>query len=295
MSGLRQFGERASAQAADLAQTIEHEHPDVLFIDEGAWGAAAEAERSGLPWAYSLVSALPLTSRDAPPFGLRAATATRPHRPPARPHRPPADARIAGAHRRQTAQRPARRARRAAIHHDRRLLPRRLADHLLHRGALRVPTHLVIAAEGLVALVVPVLAGAWSDQLRTKIGGRLPFLAAGAPVVGVTIALLGFMQSLGLLALLVVVFFIAYYLAYEPYRALYPDLRSAEVAGRGCGATRRIAGSPTRTRRSSRKRAPRTRGTEAWATRRTAARRRSVPWPWRTRGTPPGCSALRGV
>jgi MGT family glycosyltransferase len=70
MSGLRQFGERARAQADDLAQTIEREHPDVLFIDEGAWGAAAEAERSGLPWAYSLVSALPLTSRDAPPFGL---------------------------------------------------------------------------------------------------------------------------------------------------------------------------------------------------------------------------------
>ena len=70
MSGLRQFGERARAQATDLAQAIEREHPDVLFIDEGAWGAAAEAERSGLPWAYSLVSALPLTSRDAPPFGL---------------------------------------------------------------------------------------------------------------------------------------------------------------------------------------------------------------------------------
>ncbi len=70
LSGLRQFGERARAQAGDLAQAIEAEHPDVLYIDEGAWGAAAEAERSGLPWAYSLVSALPLTSRDAPPFGL---------------------------------------------------------------------------------------------------------------------------------------------------------------------------------------------------------------------------------
>ncbi len=70
MSGLRQFGERARAQASDLAEAIEREHPDVLFIDEGAWGAAAVAERSGLPWAYSLVSALPLTSRDAPPFGL---------------------------------------------------------------------------------------------------------------------------------------------------------------------------------------------------------------------------------
>jgi MGT family glycosyltransferase len=70
MSGLRQFGERARDQAADLAAAIEGERPDVLFIDEGAWGAAAAAERCGLPWAYSLVSAPPLTSRDAPPFGL---------------------------------------------------------------------------------------------------------------------------------------------------------------------------------------------------------------------------------
>ena len=70
MSGLRQFGERAPAQARDLTETIERERPDVLFIDEGAWGAAAAAECSGLPWAYSLVSAIPLTSRDAPPFGL---------------------------------------------------------------------------------------------------------------------------------------------------------------------------------------------------------------------------------
>jgi MGT family glycosyltransferase len=70
MSGLRQFGERARAQAGDLAAAIEAERPDVLFIDEGSWGAAAAAERSGLPWAVSLVSALPLTSHDAPPFGL---------------------------------------------------------------------------------------------------------------------------------------------------------------------------------------------------------------------------------
>jgi MGT family glycosyltransferase len=70
MSGLRQFGERARDQAADLEAAIDAGRPDVLFIDEGAWGAAAVAERSGLPWAYSLVSAPPLSSRDAPPFGL---------------------------------------------------------------------------------------------------------------------------------------------------------------------------------------------------------------------------------
>jgi MGT family glycosyltransferase len=70
MSGLRQFGERARFQAADLGGAIDAERPDALLIDEGSWGAAAAAERSGLPWAFSIVSPVPLTSRDAPPFGL---------------------------------------------------------------------------------------------------------------------------------------------------------------------------------------------------------------------------------
>jgi MGT family glycosyltransferase len=70
MSGLRQFGERAAYQADDLTATIAAERPEVLFVDEGSWGAAAAAERSQLPWAFSLVSAIPLGSRDAPPFGL---------------------------------------------------------------------------------------------------------------------------------------------------------------------------------------------------------------------------------
>jgi MGT family glycosyltransferase len=69
-SGLAQFGERARVQLSDLEQAIEAERPDVLFVDEGAWGAAAAAERSGLPWAFSIVSPVPLRSRDVPPFGL---------------------------------------------------------------------------------------------------------------------------------------------------------------------------------------------------------------------------------
>src|SRR5579862_7169639 len=69
-SGLGQFGERAPFQLRDLKQAIEAERPDVLLIDEGAWGAAAAAEHSGLPWAFSIVSPVPLPSRDAPPFGL---------------------------------------------------------------------------------------------------------------------------------------------------------------------------------------------------------------------------------
>ena len=69
-SGLGQFGERAPFQVSDLERAIEAERPDVLLIDEGAWGAAAAAERSRLPWAFTIVSPMPLPSRDAPPFGL---------------------------------------------------------------------------------------------------------------------------------------------------------------------------------------------------------------------------------
>jgi MGT family glycosyltransferase len=68
--GLGQFGERAPSQVRDLQRAIQAERPDALLIDEGAWGAAAAAEHSGLPWAYTIVSPVPLRSRDAPPFGL---------------------------------------------------------------------------------------------------------------------------------------------------------------------------------------------------------------------------------
>jgi MFS family permease len=92
---------------------------------------------------------------------------------------------------------------------------------------------LLIAAEGAVALVVPLAVGQWSDQLETRIGGRVPFVIAGAPVIGVAIALMGFAGSLVIVAALVLLFFVAYYAAYEPYRAIYPDVLETEVAGRG--------------------------------------------------------------
>jgi MFS family permease len=91
---------------------------------------------------------------------------------------------------------------------------------------------LIIATEGLLALVLPLVFGAWSDQLRTRVGGRLPFVLGAAPGLAVALALLGFVRSLLAAILLVFAFFTAYFIAYEPYRALYPDLVSREVAGR---------------------------------------------------------------
>src|SRR5919206_5303406 len=65
-----------------------------------------------------------------------------------------------------------------------------------------VVTGLLIGAEGLIALVLPPMAGAWSDQLRTPIGGRLPFVLGAAPVLAVAVAALGFASSVASAAVL---------------------------------------------------------------------------------------------
>ena len=44
--------------------------------------------------------------------------------------------------------------------------------------------------------------------------------------------MLGFVQSIAQAAIVVAVFFVAHFVAYEPYRALYPDLVDHEIAGR---------------------------------------------------------------
>lgn len=90
----------------------------------------------------------------------------------------------------------------------------------------------IIAIEGLIALFLPVLAGTWSDHLRTRLGGRLPFLITGLPISAAMLVLIGFVGSLLGLIVCLSVFFAAYYFSYEPYRALYPDLTEDRMAGR---------------------------------------------------------------
>lgn len=95
----------------------------------------------------------------------------------------------------------------------------------------------IIGGEGVMALWIPLLAGAWSDQLRTRIGGRLPFIIGGCGPAAAGLLLIGFLHSLLAVALAAGGFFAFYFVAYEPYRAMYPDMvRSAEVAGRAQSA-----------------------------------------------------------
>src|SRR5436305_15226362 len=58
----------------------------------------------------------------------------------------------------------------------------------------------VVGGEGVMALWVPLVVGPWSDQLRTRIGGRLPFLIAGVPVMAAALVAMGLLGSLGAIA-----------------------------------------------------------------------------------------------
>jgi len=93
-------------------------------------------------------------------------------------------------------------------------------------------TGVLIGIEGAMALWVPLVVGSWSDRLRTPIGGRLPFLIAGTPLLAAALLALASAGALPLVAVAVAVFYLAYFVAYEPYRALYPDLVDDEIAGR---------------------------------------------------------------
>jgi len=95
----------------------------------------------------------------------------------------------------------------------------------------------IIGGEGVMALWVPLIAGAWSDQLHSRIGGRLPFVIAGALPASAALILIGLTRSLPAVAAVTGVFFLFYFVAYEPYRAMYPDLvASEEIAGRAQSA-----------------------------------------------------------
>ncbi len=91
---------------------------------------------------------------------------------------------------------------------------------------------LLIGGEGLIALWLPLVVGSWSDRLRTPLGSRLPFILAATPALVLALAVLGFVDSIAAAAIVVAVFFVGYFVAYEPYRALYPDLVDDEIAGR---------------------------------------------------------------
>jgi MFS family permease len=91
---------------------------------------------------------------------------------------------------------------------------------------------LVLGAEGVFALTLPLVIGPWSDTFHTPLGPRKPFMFAAVWPIGFFLLLMPFMPNLWTTAPVVFAFFGAYYVYGPPYRGLYPDLLPESVYGR---------------------------------------------------------------
>jgi MFS family permease len=94
----------------------------------------------------------------------------------------------------------------------------------------------VLAAEGAFALTVPLVIGPWSDQFKTPMGRRRPFMLAALPAIGFCLAIVAFMPNIWTATLIMLAFFFAYYVYEPPYRGLYPDVLHERMYGRSQGA-----------------------------------------------------------
>jgi len=68
--GLAGLLARAPSERRSLDRALADVQPDAILVDTNAFGAAVGAERSGLPWATTLPSLLPLPGVGIPPYGL---------------------------------------------------------------------------------------------------------------------------------------------------------------------------------------------------------------------------------
>lgn len=121
------------------------------------------------------------------------------------------------------------------------------------RGGSPLAIGLVVSGEGLIALILPLWIGPLSDRTRSALGGRLPFVIAGAVLGAVALGALPLVTSFAGIAALMLAFYIGYFVYYPAYRALYPELvpsaRFARAQGmqsllREVGLVLALTGSP---------------------------------------------------
>ena len=94
---------------------------------------------------------------------------------------------------------------------------------------------LVLAAEGVFAIVLPLFVGPMSDATEMPLGRRRPYMLLALLPMALTLVLIPFMSSFLATMLALFAFFFAYYVYEPPYRGLYPDCLPASVFGRAQG------------------------------------------------------------
>ncbi|HET9721869.1 MAG TPA: MFS transporter [Candidatus Saccharimonadales bacterium] len=115
---------------------------------------------------------------------------------------------------------------------------------ILHSLTNPLVVGVIIGAEGLFGLFMPVIFGVLADRSK-HVGDRLRYLVPSAFLMAGSLFVMGYIHILFLIGIMVALFYVGYYAFLAPYWAIYPDLiprdhsgrsRSAESAWRGVGA-----------------------------------------------------------
>jgi MFS family permease len=102
-------------------------------------------------------------------------------------------------------------------------------------GSSPLAIGMVVAGEGLIALLLPLWVGPLSDRTRSALGGRLPYVIGGSVLCAAALIWLPFVSSIVAIALLMLAFYVGYFTYYPAYRALYPELIPARRFARSQG------------------------------------------------------------
>src|SRR5690625_148879 len=83
----------------------------------------------------------------------------------------------------------------------------------------------IMGLDNLMAVILIPVIGAWSDRLKSPLGGRLPFIVIGMPIAAIFFILLPYMSQTTLIFLLIidVIFLLAMTVYRAPVIALMPD------------------------------------------------------------------------
>lgn len=102
----------------------------------------------------------------------------------------------------------------------------------------------IMGIDNLMAVILIPIIGAWSDRLKTPLGGRLPFIIVGMPLAAIFFILLPFMSKTNLILLLVVdiIFLLAMTIYRAPVIALMPDHTPVKKRSNANGAINFMGG-----------------------------------------------------
>jgi maltose/moltooligosaccharide transporter len=100
----------------------------------------------------------------------------------------------------------------------------------------------VMTLDNIAALFIQPVIGVWSDRTRTRLGRRMPYVLAGAPIAALCFVLVPFTQALPLFMAAIIGMLLAMALFRTPVIALMPDVTPSPLLSQANGVINLMGG-----------------------------------------------------